>query len=164
MIKRLFISYSTVDGAIADKVQDQLAEAGYDVWIAHRDIKGSVDWTQTILHNIDSKDGMVLVWSESAAESPDVREEIGIARVFQKPIFPILAHPKTIIPSLPEEIKTLQVIEFGSIDLNIAELKIDLPILLKAIYNLQILQKTVSYRKHRTPFLSAEVVNSRIFL
>ena len=123
MIKRLFISYSNVDRAIADKVRDQLAEAGYDVWIAHRDIKGAVDWTQTILNTIDNRDGMVLVWSESAAESDDVREEIGIARVFQKPIYPILANPNTKIPSLPEEIKTLQVIEFGSIDLNIAQLK-----------------------------------------
>jgi tetratricopeptide (TPR) repeat protein len=123
MIKRLFISYSTVDRAIADKVRDQLRAEGYDVWIAHEDIRGAVDWTQTILDTIDSRDGMVLVWSESAAESNVVREEIGIARVFLKPIFPIHAHPMKEVPSLPGEINSLQVIHMSSFDLNITDLK-----------------------------------------
>jgi tetratricopeptide (TPR) repeat protein len=123
MVKRLFITYSTVDRAIAEKVRDQLAEAGYELWIAHQDIKGAVDWTQTILDTIESRDGMVLVWSESAAESSIVREEISIARVFLKPIFPIHANTMKEVPSLPNEINSLQVIHAGSLDLNIAELK-----------------------------------------
>ena len=123
MIKRLIISYSTPDRAIAEKVRDQLTEAGYGVWIAHDNIRGSVDWTQTILDAIDSSDGLILVWSESAAESDDVREEIRIARVFLKPIFPFHAHPMKEVPSLPNEINHLQVIHMDSFDLNIAELK-----------------------------------------
>jgi hypothetical protein len=123
MIERLFISYSNLDRAIAEKVRDQLRAAGYDVWIAHENIRGAVDWTQTILNTIDSRDGMVLVWSESALESSVVREEIGIARVFLKPIFPIHAHPTKEVPSLPDEINNLQVIHMGNIDMNIAELK-----------------------------------------
>ena len=125
MIKRLVISYSTADRAIADSIRDQLIEAGYEIWIAHDNdsIRGSVDWTQTILDAIDSRDGLILVWSEFAAISDDVREEIRIARVFRKPIFPINAHPKKEVPSLPAEIKSLQVINMGSFDLNISELK-----------------------------------------
>ncbi|MBN2592118.1 MAG: tetratricopeptide repeat protein, partial [Sedimentisphaerales bacterium] len=122
-MKRLVISYATPDRAIAEQVRNQLRAGGYEVWIAHEDIKGSVDWTQTILNTIDSHDGLVLVWSESAAKSDDVREEIGIARVFLKPIFPIHAYPTQEVPSLPNEINNLQVIQMGNFDLNMAELK-----------------------------------------
>jgi tetratricopeptide (TPR) repeat protein len=123
MIKRLVISYSDNDREIAEEVHNQLAEAGYDVWIAHVDIRGSVDWTQSLLNAIDSCDGLVLVWSDTAAISEDVREEIRIARVFLKPIFPFLARRMKTIPSLPNEIKNLQVIQMGGFALNIAELK-----------------------------------------
>jgi hypothetical protein len=123
MIEKLVIGHSTPDRAIATKVRDQLAKAGYEVWIAHDNIRGSVDWTQSILETIESCDGLVLVWSDAAAESDDLREEIGIARVFLKPIFPIPAHPMKKVPSLPNEINNLQVIHMGSFDLNMAELK-----------------------------------------
>jgi hypothetical protein len=123
MAKKLVISYSDDDRDIALKVQNQLAEAGYDVWIAHLDIRGSVDWTQSILDAIDSRDGLVLVWSESATKSENVREEIRLARVFLKPIFPFLARPMKKVPSLPNEIQMLQVIQEGDFDSNVAELK-----------------------------------------
>lgn len=124
MIKRLVISYSTADRAIADEVRNQLIKAGYDdVWIAHNDIRGSVDWTQTIQNTIDSHDGLVLIWSESAAASDNVHEEICLARVFLKPIFPIHAHPLRKVPPLPQEITNLQVIDMENFDANMAELQ-----------------------------------------
>ena len=165
MVKRLMISYSDDDRDIALEVRDQLAEAGYDVWIAHKDIRGSVDWTQSILDAIDSRDGLVLVWSESAARSENVREEICIARVFLKPIFPLLAHPMRRVPPLPNEINTLQVIQMGNFDSNITELKERLtdPERNKIRIS-RALPRTDSYRNHGIPILSAEAVNSRIFL
>jgi tetratricopeptide (TPR) repeat protein len=123
MIKRLVISYSTTDRDIAEKVRNQLIKAGYEVWIAHNDIRGSVDWTQAILNAVESHDGLVLVWSESAAKSDDVHEEICLARVFLKPIFPIHAHPMREVTPLPQEIANLQVIHMGSFDANMAELQ-----------------------------------------
>jgi hypothetical protein len=146
MIKRLYITHSNVDRAIADIVRDQLMEAGYDVWVAHRDIRGAVDWTQTILDAIDERDGMVLVWSESAAESNIVREEIDIARVFRKPIFPIHAHPMKEVPSLPDEINNLQAIHMDSLDLNIAELKKQLAVPIRS--NIQYVEPAKSRPKH----------------
>ena len=62
MAKKLIISYSDDDRNIALKIREQLTQAGYDVWIAHEDIRGAVDWTQSILNAIDSRDGLVLVW------------------------------------------------------------------------------------------------------
>jgi hypothetical protein len=123
MVKRLMISYSDDDRDIALKVRAQLEKAGYDVWIAHEDIKGAVHWTQSILDAIDSCDGLILVWSEFAEKSENVHEEIRLARVLRKMIFPVLAHPMSRIPALPEEIETLQVIGSGDLDTTITELK-----------------------------------------
>ena len=123
MMKKLVISYSDKERESALKIREQLDEAGHDVWIADNNIKGAVHWTQSILDAIDGCEGLILVWSEGAKRSEDVREEIRLARVFRKPIFPVLAHPMPRVPSLPEEIETLQVIKLGNLDDNIVELK-----------------------------------------
>ena len=124
MNKRLFISHASADSAVAKKISDELSEEGYDVWMARqdKDIRGAVDWTQSIQNAIDSSDGLILVWSKSAAESVHVREEIRIARVFLMPIFPLRANPSEEVPSLPDEIGSLQVIKMGSLASNIKEL------------------------------------------
>lgn len=40
MTKRFIISYSTPDRAIAEEIREQLTKAGYEVWIAHENIRG----------------------------------------------------------------------------------------------------------------------------
>jgi tetratricopeptide (TPR) repeat protein len=122
MIKKLVISYSDIDRDIANKLRKKLESSGYDVWIANKDIRGAVLWTQTILDAIDETDGLVLLWSLNAKKSEDVHEEIRIARVFLKPVFPILAYPMEKTPSLPNEIKRLQVINEGDFNLTVTEL------------------------------------------
>ena len=117
-IKKIVISYSYDDRDVAKRLRQTLMDAGYDVWIDSEGLKGSVKWTQTILDVIDSVDGLVLLWSSNAKKSDNVFEEIRIARVFIKSIFPVLAHPNENAPSLPEEIKSLQIItgfDFDSI-------------------------------------------------
>ena len=94
MVKQLVISHSTKDKELAQKLKQILSDADYDVWTAEAGLGGSVKWTQTILDVIDDRDGLVLLWSPDAAKSVYVREEIRIARVFLKPIFPVLAYPK----------------------------------------------------------------------
>ena len=122
MAMKLVISYSDDDRDVAFSIRKKLQEANYDVWIDKEDIKGDTMWTQAVLDAIDDADGIVLVWSSTAAESEEVLEEVRIARVFRKPIFPLLAHPMDKIPPLPNEIRALQVIHEENFDLNFAEL------------------------------------------
>ena len=164
MVKKLVISYSDDEQDIALKVRNQLDKAGYDVWIALEDIKGAVHWTQSILDAIDGCDGLILVWSEDAKRSEDVHEEIRLARVFRKPIFPILAHPMSKIPSLPEEIETLQVIGSGSLDSNIAELKERLADPQRSIIQYAELVKKTFIPKARNPYFVGRTRESRVLL
>ncbi|MBV6505193.1 MAG: hypothetical protein ILNGONEN_00751 [Syntrophorhabdaceae bacterium] len=122
MVKKLVISYSDNDRDAALNLHQTLLNAGYEVWIAHEGLRGSVIWTQTILDAIENTDGIVLLWSSNTKKSGYVHEEIRIARVFLKPIFPLLARPMKRIPSLPIEARALQVIDEGDFAQNIAEL------------------------------------------
>ncbi|MBN1667882.1 MAG: tetratricopeptide repeat protein, partial [Anaerolineales bacterium] len=116
MINKIVISYSDDDRDIALKVRAQLKSKGYDVWIAHEDLKGVFVWTQSILDAIDHCDGLVLIWSQDANRSEHVREEIRLARVFLKPIFPFHARPLERVPPLPPEIEEQNVIRSGDFD------------------------------------------------
>ena len=122
MIKKLVVSYSADDQKVANELRQNLLRAKYNVWIASDNLVGSVKWTQTLVDAIDDCDGLILLWSEAAKKSKDVNEEIRIARVFQKPIFPVLALPGTTVPRLPVEIDELEVITRNTFDLTIKDL------------------------------------------
>jgi len=123
MINKLVISYSADDQNVADKLRQNLLEAKFEVWIASENLKGTVKWSQALVDAIDECDGLILLWSEAAKKSRDVGEEILIARVFQKPIFPVLAQPGSRIQRLPKEIDELQVIHQSTFELTINDLK-----------------------------------------
>ncbi len=152
MVKKLLISYSDDDRDVALKLRQTLLDAGHEVWMALEDLKGSVLWTQAILDAIDDAEGMVLLWSPSAAGSKQVLEEVRIARVFLKPIFPILAHQMTRIPPLPEVIGPLQIINDANIDTNLAELMRRLSDDRKHNINYPLLDAKVYMPKPRNPY------------
>ena len=76
MKKQVFISYSHADKAEADAVCYQLESSNINCWIAPRDISPSKDWAEEIIDGINSADVMVLIFSSSSNESPQVRREI----------------------------------------------------------------------------------------
>lgn len=76
MKKQVFISYSLNDKTQADAVCYQLESANIECWIAPRDISPSKDWAEEIIDAINAVDVMVLIFSSSSNESPQVRREI----------------------------------------------------------------------------------------
>ena len=76
MHKQVFISYSHDDKAQADAVCYQLESANIECWIAPRDISPSKDWAEEIIDAINSVAVMVLIFSSSSNESPQVRREV----------------------------------------------------------------------------------------
>ena len=121
-VKNIVISYSSADEEVANKLHDQLEAAGHKVWIDKTGLEGIVHWTQGIWDAIDAADGLVLVWSSNTTFSEDALEEVKIARVSHKPIFPILAYPEENHPPLPAEIRSLQLIKGNDLKSIINEL------------------------------------------
>lgn len=102
MTKDVFISYSTHDKAIADKLSMILEELGLDCWIAPRDIPPGAEFDVAILDGIDQCQAMVLILTPEANVSVFVKNEVN--RAFSR--------GKAILTFRPEDIKPAKALEF----------------------------------------------------
>lgn len=76
MARDVFISYSQPDRECAFDLVARLEGQGIQCWIAPRNIAPSADWASEIMDAISSVRTMILVFSASSNESPQVRREV----------------------------------------------------------------------------------------
>ena len=88
MAHDVFISYSKDDKATADAVCHALEADGIRCWIAPRDVSPGLSWKQSIVDAIREAPTMVLIFSDEANSSPQVRREVDIAFESGHPILP----------------------------------------------------------------------------
>jgi hypothetical protein len=79
MAQDVFICHSSKDKAVADAVCATLEQQGVRCWIAPRDIDPGAEWGEAIVSAIRSSRVMVLIFSASANESPQIRREVELA-------------------------------------------------------------------------------------
>ena len=72
----VFISYSQPDRDCAHEMVARLEAQGVKCWIAPRDIAPSADWAAEIIDAITAARVMVLIFSASSNQSPQVRREV----------------------------------------------------------------------------------------
>jgi hypothetical protein len=72
----VFVSYSQPDRDCAFELTAHLEANGLNVWIAPRDVAPSADWAEEIIAAISGARVMVLVFSASSNDSPQVRREV----------------------------------------------------------------------------------------
>jgi hypothetical protein len=85
---RVFMSYASEDGDLANTVCAHLERAGLSCWIAPRDVTPGREYASEIMRGIEACDSVVLLLSEHANASPMVRKEIERAISKGKPVFP----------------------------------------------------------------------------
>ena len=88
MAREIFVSYSQPDYDCATALVERLEKEGIDCWIAPRDIAPSADWAAEIIDAISNARVMVLVFSASSNDSPQVRREVERAVHKQVSILP----------------------------------------------------------------------------
>jgi len=76
MKEKIFISYSTANKDLTDKVCSEFESAGLVCWMAPRDIMPGADWAEAIIDAIDEAKTMVVVFTPEANESVQVKREI----------------------------------------------------------------------------------------
>jgi hypothetical protein len=76
MAHDVFISYSSKDKVVADAVCAVLEQHRVRCWIAPRDIGPGAEWGESIVGAIAGSRVMVLIFSASANESPQIRREV----------------------------------------------------------------------------------------
>ena len=95
--KHAFVSYSQPDRECAHAIVAHLEAQGVRCWIAPRDISPSSDWAEEIIDAIAAARVMILVFSSSSNQSPQVRREVERAVHKQVSILPFRI--EDVIPS-----------------------------------------------------------------
>jgi hypothetical protein len=86
--REVFVSYSQPDYECAMALVERAERDGINCWIAPRDIAPSADWAAEIIDAISNARVMVLVFSASSNDSPQVRREVERAVHKQVSILP----------------------------------------------------------------------------
>ncbi len=76
MAHDVFLSHSHADKVFADAICHKLEAHGIRCWVAPRDIRPSEDWAEAIINAMDNAKVLVLVFSSSSNNSPQVRREV----------------------------------------------------------------------------------------
>jgi hypothetical protein len=72
----VFISHSVKDERVADAVVAKLEAESVTCWVAPRDVVPGADWGESIINAIESSRIMILIFSKSANESPQIEREV----------------------------------------------------------------------------------------
>ena len=75
----VFISYSSKDRTVAERVQSALTGAGYDVFW-DQDTPAGQDWDSWIRERLEGSACVIVLWTKASIASPNVRHEAIVAR------------------------------------------------------------------------------------
>ncbi len=89
MAHDVFISYSHRDKTVADAACAILEKRGIRCWIAPRDVTPGKDWGGEIVDAIGASQVLILIYSASANESPQIRREVERAVSKGLPVLPV---------------------------------------------------------------------------
>lgn len=118
-MKKVFISYSRRNLTVVERLARDLQDAGLEVWVDFRKIKGGEAWRQAIYNGIDEAEFVIACLSAPAAESEWVRRELEIAQQQKKLIIPVmLERAFDVIEKYPETKVLLDVQIINFVDLN----------------------------------------------
>ena len=88
----VFLSYARADASFVSRLQSDLQARGIAVWIDHEDIQpGTPDWEDSLRKAIRHAATVVLVASPSARSSRYVKDELRIAEMYRRPVYPLWA-------------------------------------------------------------------------
>jgi hypothetical protein len=85
----VFVSYSHPDKAAADAACATLEQNGIRCWIAPRDIVPGMDWSESIINAIEDAKVFVLIFSQHANVSKQIKREVERAVNKGLPIIPV---------------------------------------------------------------------------
>jgi len=102
MTQDVFLSHSVKDKTVAEAIVGQLESESVTCWMAPRDVVPGADWGESIINAIESSRIMVLIFSQSANASPQIKREV--ERAVNKGVY--------IIPFRVEDIPPAKALEY----------------------------------------------------
>ncbi|HZO45668.1 MAG TPA: toll/interleukin-1 receptor domain-containing protein [Xanthobacteraceae bacterium] len=104
----IFISHSSKDQTVARTLCAALESRGLTCWIASRDVGAGENFQESIVTAIRSAKAMVLVFSDNANNSTEIKKELALASQHKIPVIP--ARVEDVVPAaaLAYELATRQ--------------------------------------------------------
>jgi hypothetical protein len=90
MALRIFLSYSTVDNAVARVIWERLRASQHLVFYAEQNLPLAARIPPALEQHIKQCDVFIVLWSSAAKNSEWVSQEIGIAHGSQRVILPVI--------------------------------------------------------------------------
>ena len=86
----VFLCYARADSELVTRLKTDLLDQGIHVWIDREDLQpGTLDWEEALRTAIRSAQAVLLIASPHARSSRYVRDELRIAEMYQRPIYPL---------------------------------------------------------------------------
>ncbi len=84
-----FVSYATADRREAAAICTALERRGFACWMAARDVRPGDNYQEAIVAAIRAAGALVLVFSESANRSDEIKKELSLASRFRVPVIAV---------------------------------------------------------------------------
>src|SRR5437660_393317 len=86
----IFISYARADQTFVKRIVADLEKQDIRAWVDHEGlVPGTPDWEEEVRRAIRSAQAVLYVASPEARSSLYVRDELDIARHYQRPVYPL---------------------------------------------------------------------------
>ena len=85
----VFISYSTKNENIANKINNTLKQYGFKTWFAQESVLAGQSYAKDIVNAIQSSSCLLLLYSSNSDSSVHVQKELDLALKYQKKIYPL---------------------------------------------------------------------------
>jgi len=86
----IFFSYSRADSSIVERLRTDLGAQGITTWVDREGIRpGTPDWEESLRTAIRAAAAVLLVASPNARSSRYVKDELRIAQMYHRPIYPV---------------------------------------------------------------------------
>lgn len=84
--QRVFVSYASADRKQALAVAKAIERRGVKCWISSRDVPPGANYQEAIVHSLRTARAMVLVFSDAANNSEEIKKELSLASRFRIPL------------------------------------------------------------------------------
>jgi TIR domain len=91
-VPRVFLSHSSKDLWISERMKEKLEEVGVEVWLDAYDLPGGENVIDRIKVGLKSATECVILWSPASRDSEWVRHEAGLADGYGMSIVFVLLH------------------------------------------------------------------------
>lgn len=108
----IFISYSRRDNDFVNHLTDDLKAAQFNIWLDRESlVHGTPSWERAIRDAIKSAAAVILVASPDALQSDYVQGELTVAKLLNRPIYPIWANGENWIDCVPLDMANYQYVD-----------------------------------------------------